>query len=77
MTATTLFINNRTQAVRMPAELRMPSDIKRVNVRALGADRIISPLNQCWDSFFLHTPAVSDDFMAERANQTQPEREAF
>jgi antitoxin VapB len=77
MTATTLFTNNRTQAVRLPAELRMPSDIKRVNVRALGADRIISPLNQTWDSFFLHTPAVSDDFMAQRADQTQPEREAF
>jgi antitoxin VapB len=77
MTATSLFINNRSQAVRLPAELRMPSDIKRVNVRALGADRIISPLNQTWDSFFLHTPAVSEDFMAERADQTQPEREVL
>lgn len=39
MVATTVFINNRTQAVRLPAELRLPSDIKRVDVRARGHER--------------------------------------
>lgn len=77
MVATTLFTNNRTQAVRLPAELRLPSDVKRVDVRARGNERIISPLGQSWDSFFKDGQQVTDDFMADRATQQQPEREAL
>ena len=40
-------------------------------------ERIISPLGQKWDSFFLNGPAVSGDFMQERASQTQTERETL
>jgi antitoxin VapB len=77
MVATTLFINNRTQAVRLPAELRLSADIKRVDIRANGVERIIAPLNRSWDSFFLGDNAATPDFMAERASQTQAERESF
>ncbi len=77
MVATTLFINNRTQAVRLPVELRLPSDIKRVDVRARGVERIISPLNQSWDSFFKDGPLPTEDFMSERASQLQAKRESF
>ena len=77
MVATTLFINNRTQAVRLPVELRLPSDVKRVDVRARGVERIISPLNQSWDSFFKDGPLATADFMSERASQSQAERESF
>lgn len=77
MVATTLFINNRTQAVRLPAELRLPSDVKRVDVRARGNERIIAPLGQSWDSFFKDGPQATDDFMAERASQKQAEREGL
>ena len=75
MVATTLFINNRTQAVRLPVELRLPADVKRVDVRARGVERIISPLNQSWDSFFKDAPQPTADFMSERASQLQAERE--
>ncbi|MDP2027924.1 type II toxin-antitoxin system VapB family antitoxin [Sulfuriferula sp.] len=77
MTTTTVFTNNRTQAVRLPAELRLPDGIKQVNVRALGNERIIAPLTETWDSFFGVTPAVSADFMEARASQEQAAREAF
>jgi antitoxin VapB len=77
MTASTVFINKRTQAVRLPADLRFPDDIKQVNVRALGNERIITPLKETWDSFFLKVPAVSQDFMETRATQEQPEHEAL
>ena len=77
MTATTLFINNRTQAVRLPVELRMPAGIKRVDVRARGCERIIAPLGQTWDSFFTDGPQVTDDFMPQRAEQAQSERESL
>jgi len=72
-----VFTNNRTQAVRLPAEMRFPENVKKVNVRAIGKDRIISPTENTWDSFFLSDQSVSDDFMTERATQNQPERENF
>lgn len=75
MAVGTVFINNRTQAVRLPLDVRLPEGVHKVEVRVRGNERIIAPLGQSWDSFFLGGPAVSDDFMAERASQAQPERE--
>ena len=77
MTASTVFINNRSQAIRLPAALRLPDNVKRVDVRARGCERVIAPLGHTWDSFFLNGPAVADDFMEARASQDQPEREAL
>lgn len=77
MTIASVFTNNRSQAVRMPADLRLPDGVKRVQVRALGSDRIISPVDQTWDSFFIRGPEVSVDFMAERSGQAQSERESL
>ncbi|QDF95375.1 AbrB/MazE/SpoVT family DNA-binding domain-containing protein [Azoarcus sp. DD4] len=77
MTTTTIFTNNRTQAVRLPAELRLPDSVKHVDIRARGCERIIAPLDHVWDSFFIDGPTVADDFMESRARQDQPEREAL
>ena len=38
---------------------------------------MISPVDRSWDSFFQQGPAVSDDFMVERAGQDEAEREPF
>jgi len=73
----TVFINNRTQAVRLPVDVRLPEGVQKVAIRVRGNERIISPVNQSWDSFFLNGPVVSDDFMSERASQDQPERESL
>ncbi|MFZ5503460.1 MAG: type II toxin-antitoxin system VapB family antitoxin [Pseudomonadota bacterium] len=77
MATSTVFTNNRTQAVRLPAETRFPDTIKKVDVRVVGQERIIAPAESAWDSFFLGSVAASDDFMAERAGQKQSERETF
>lgn len=77
MTVSTVFINNRSQAVRLPADVRLPEGVKKVQVRARGVDRIISPVGHTWDEFFLNGPQASEDFLAERASQDQAEREAF
>ena len=77
MTTTTVFINNRSQAIRLPAALRLPDYVKRVDIRARGCERVIAPLGHTWDSFFLEGPEVADDFMETRASQEQAEREAF
>jgi antitoxin VapB len=72
-----VFKNNRTQAVRLPVESRFPENVKKVVVRVVGQDRILSPLTNTWDSFFLSEDGVTDDFMTERASQDQSERESF
>jgi antitoxin VapB len=73
----TVFVNNRTQAVTLPLDMRLPEGVHKVEIRVKGNERIVSPLGQTWNSFFLDGPTVSDDFLPERAYQHQPEREAF
>jgi antitoxin VapB len=77
MNITSVFTNNRSQAVRLPVDVRLPDGVKKVQVRARGVDRIISPVGHTWDEFFLGEPAASDDFMTVRAGQQQSEREPF
>lgn len=77
MSTGSVFVNNRTQAVRLPADTRFPDDVKQVNVRVMGKDRVLSPVASTWDSFFMAEEGVSDDFMSERASQEQAERESF
>jgi len=77
MATGSVFVNNRTQAVRLPAETRFPDEVKQVNVRVVGKDRVLSPVANTWDSFFAAEETVTDDFMEERASQEQPERESL
>ena len=77
MSITSVFTNNRSQAVRLPADVRFPDNVKKVQVRSRGVERIISPVCQSWDRFFLDGPKASDDFLPERASQSQSEREAL
>ncbi len=77
MSTGSVFENNRTQAVRLPAESRFPNDVKRVVVRTVGMDRVLSPVENTWDSFFLSEQTVTDDFLPDRASQEQTERESF
>lgn len=71
----TIFMNNRSQAVRLPAEMRFGDDVKKLRVRALGAERILAPADRVWDSFFLHEAPADDDFMNERVEQRPAPRE--
>ena len=77
MSIGTVFVNNRTQAVRLPLDVRLPEGVHKVEIRAKGQERIITPIGQSWDSFFLDGPRVSDDFLSERATQQQAEREVL
>jgi len=77
MATGSVFENNRTQSVRLPSETRFPGDVKRVTVRVVGRDRLLSPVENTWDSFFLADEGVTDDFLPERASQEQSERESF
>jgi antitoxin VapB len=77
VSTSTVFTNNRTQAVRLPAEARLPESVKKVNVRVRGHERIITPVENTWDHFFRDGPQASDDFMLERGGQKAVKRESF
>ena len=78
MSIGTVFVNNRTQALRLPPFGRgLPEGILKVYIRVKGKERIIAPIGQTWDSFILDGPTVSDDFLPERANQHQSEQETL
>ncbi|MCU1760391.1 antitoxin [Pseudomonas sp. 14P_8.1_Bac3] len=76
MEQTTLFMSNRSQAVRLPKAVAMPSDVKRVNVIAIGRARLITPADETWDSWF-DGGSVSTDFMTNREQPIDQERESF
>jgi antitoxin VapB len=61
----------------LPAEARLPDEVKKVIVRIRGRERIITPLENTWDNFFLNGPSVSDDFMNKRGEQKPVEREGL
>lgn len=77
MATGSIFENNRTQAVRLPAETRFPPEVKKVLIRVIGQERILTPVDHAWDSFFLSEEGVSGDFMEQRASQEQADREMF
>ncbi len=74
---TTVFTNNRTQAVRMPAEARLPDEVKKVIVRIRGRERIITPIENTWDNFFMNGPTVTEEFLSERGVQLVSKRESL
>ena len=70
-----VFTKNQIQVVRLPTAMHFPKGVKKVHVRSVGKDRIISPVDSLWDSFFLSDARVTEDFMTERADQAQPRKE--
>jgi len=71
-----VFQSNRSQAIRLPKAVALPDDVKRVDVVALGRTRIITPAGEAWDSWF-DGDGVTADFMAEREQPADQERETF
>lgn len=71
-----IFKSNRSQAIRLPKAAALPDDVKRVDVVAVGRTRIIAPAGEAWDSWF-DGSCVGPDFMAERDQPAEQEREAF
>lgn len=70
---TTLFLSNRTQAVRLPKEVAFPSDVREVLIVREGARLVIVPADHAWDDFF-DSPGI--DF-PERDQPAIQERETF
>lgn len=70
MIRTTVFRNNTTQAVRLPKDLALPSDVREVDVVVVGEARVITPAGRGIDYWFEHGVTVTVDFLDDRE---QPE----
>jgi antitoxin VapB len=73
---TSVFLSNRSQAVRLPKAVALPEDVKRVEIIAIGRTRLITPAGESWDNWF-EGGSVTDDFMSEREQPEMQEREAL
>lgn len=73
VTHTSLFLSNRSQALRLPKAVAFPEGVKDVVILRDGARRIIVPANAIWDDFFA-APGVA---LADRAESPVQERESF
>jgi len=72
----TVFKSNQSQAVRLPKPVALPESVKKVDIIVLGSARLIAPAGESWDSWF-DGPGVSDDFMRERGQPEDQERETL
>ena len=73
---TKVFKSNRSQAVRLPKSVALPESIQEVDIVAIGNTRIITPAGNSWDNWF-DSPGVSEDFMTEREQPGDQQREAL
>jgi antitoxin VapB len=75
MAKSTVFTSNRSQAVRLPKAVAFPKGVHQVEIIKLGRSRLITPVGQRWDDFFLRESRASEDFMTERDQSVAEERE--
>lgn len=68
-----LFLNGRSQAVRLPRQFRFLGD--RVFIKRMGSAVVLLPYHAGWDSLIESLDQFSPDFMAERAQPPQQVRE--
>lgn len=70
---TSLFLSNRSQAVRLPKAVAFAEGVKEVVIVPDGNRRIIAPANAAWDDFFA-APGLD---LGERTQPAAEERERF
>lgn len=77
--STKLFMNGRSQAVRLPASFRFDCEEVKIRKDPISGDVVISPLRKTWDSFLQLASAttVPSDFLDERIDDAPQIREAL
>lgn len=68
-----IFMNGRSQAVRLPKECRFECD--EVYVQKLGDKVILTAKQPDWDEFFDSVSAFDEDFLEERDDALPQERD--
>jgi antitoxin VapB len=68
-----LFMNNRSQAVRLPKDFQFKTD--EVFIRKEGEDLVLSPRPSDWSSYLADAPVASASFMENIEDLPIQERE--
>ena len=76
MIRTPVFLNNGAQAVHLPKPFALEDDVRQVTVVAVGRSRVIAPVGESWDSWFIG-PGMTHDFMTERDQPAVYERQSI
>jgi antitoxin VapB len=74
-----LFLNGRSQAVRLPADFRFEGSEVFIRQDEATGDVVLSHRPESWDNFFkLRQEAKSpDEFMADRRDEAPQKRDLF
>jgi antitoxin VapB len=70
-----LFMNGRSQAVRLPAKYRFPGT--EVFIRREGDEVVLSTQAGSWDDFFAARPRVPRHFMRRREDKPPQRRRSL
>lgn len=68
-----IFQSGRSQAVRLPKEFRFNGS--EVFVKRIGKAVVLLPTDDAWDSLTQSLDLFSDDFMVERDQSQEQQRE--
>ncbi len=68
-----IFMNGRSQAVRLPKEYRFDTD--EVYITKQGKNIIISAKEPTWDEFFDSKSAFDNDFLYDRNDDSPQDRD--
>jgi antitoxin VapB len=68
-----LFMNGRSQAVRLPKDFRFDCD--EVFIHKQGESVILTAKKPGWDEFFDSISVFSDDFLSDREGSAPQERD--
>ena len=74
-----LFMNGRSQAVRLPAQFRFDGDEVFIKRDAMTGDLILSPKPKSWDNFLnlLQKEFAPEDFLTDRDNEPFEDKDLF
>jgi antitoxin VapB len=72
-TTAKLFMNNRSQAVRLPKEFQF--NAQEVFIRREGDEVILSARPKDWSAYLASGPVASDDFMQDVEDLPMQERD--
>ncbi|ODM44456.1 antitoxin [Cereibacter johrii] len=68
-----VFMNNRTQAIRLPKSVALPEGTRSVDIVRSGRAWLIVPSQDSWAQWFDEVPS-SEDFMERREQPDADER---
>ena len=68
-----IFLNGRSQAVRLPKKYRFNTD--KVLIFKRGDEVVLKEKKESWSEFFAEESAFGKDYLAKRENISPQERE--